>query len=263
MGKVSELEKGVSGKCSPIADKELLTVIDKNDVNQGIEDSIWAMRAWTLQERLLSKRALVFTETQNYWNCRSAVFSEEFAAEHTKNTSYHHLSIGQSYLHRDIPDQEMAPGEFCELYLTICAAYRQRRLTYQTDIPNAFAGISEILSMRQNDIFIWGLPQAHFSDALTWSFTGYHKRHGEKIPIMKTNGHDPENISIPSWSWAAWSIEGNLPWLGIGWLNPRAPNGIETTAVISFNVVGNAGKLVRIQERLPATHGHTKSEHNT
>ncbi|KAK7526797.1 heterokaryon incompatibility protein-domain-containing protein [Phyllosticta citriasiana] len=243
-----------------IGDKELLTVIDNDGVNEGVGDSIWATRAWTFQERLLSKRVLVFTETQAYWNCRSAVFSEEFAAEEIRNPFYRHLSIGQSYLHRDIPDQEVAPGEFCLLYEGLLTAYRQRRLTYQSDILNAFAGISEILSMRQNDTYTWGISQAYFSYALLWHFTGYHKRHDEKVPVMTLKSREPEHLPVPSWSWAAWSGEKRLPWLGMGWSNPRAPNGIEITAVINFDIVNTDGKLVKIEDRLPSTHGSTESQ---
>ena len=42
---------------------------------------LWKQRGWTFQERLMSRRCLVFTEEQVYWVCQKARFSEDQHAE--------------------------------------------------------------------------------------------------------------------------------------------------------------------------------------
>jgi hypothetical protein len=47
----------------------------------SIEACQWNKRAWTFQERLLSKRCLIFTAGRIYFQCRSAVMSEDIFAD--------------------------------------------------------------------------------------------------------------------------------------------------------------------------------------
>ncbi|KAK0752744.1 heterokaryon incompatibility protein-domain-containing protein [Schizothecium vesticola] len=44
---------------------------------QDIEDSVWNSRAWTFQERQLSRRAVYFTSSQMYFTCPHEVVSED------------------------------------------------------------------------------------------------------------------------------------------------------------------------------------------
>lgn len=244
-----------------IGDKELLTVIDNEGANEGVEDSIWSTRAWTFQERLLSKRVLVFTKTQVYWSCRSTFYSEEFAAEKLKNVRLHHFSVGQARLDQDLPEQPLSADEFVAVYDRLVTAYRQRRLTYQSDILNAFTGVSEILSIHQKTDYIWGLPRKYFSYGLSWHFIGYHKRHDEKFSIVIEQGKEPSETPVPTWSWAAWSGEKNLPWLAIGsWDLKQGNIRIDIVAEINLHIVDNKGHLVKIEQQLPEIRGDSKSK---
>ena len=58
-GSREQVQKGLK-----LGDCELLTVIDVRNKPSGIDDTIWAERAWTFQERMLSNRVLVFSESQ-------------------------------------------------------------------------------------------------------------------------------------------------------------------------------------------------------
>ncbi|GAA91388.1 heterokaryon incompatibility protein [Aspergillus luchuensis IFO 4308] len=42
-----------------------------------IGDSIWSKRAWTFQERILSRRCLIFAEGRAYWQCREISISQD------------------------------------------------------------------------------------------------------------------------------------------------------------------------------------------
>jgi hypothetical protein len=44
----------------------------------------WNTRGWTLQEKLLSKRILLFTDTQTYFKCSESIWTEEIHMETPK-----------------------------------------------------------------------------------------------------------------------------------------------------------------------------------
>jgi hypothetical protein len=54
----------ISGK---VGNYELRSTL--NDPCEAMETSVWNMRGWTYQEALLSRRCLVFTENQIYFEC--------------------------------------------------------------------------------------------------------------------------------------------------------------------------------------------------
>jgi hypothetical protein len=224
---------------------ELLTVIDIHKTPSGIDGTTWAQRAWTFQERVMSNRVLVFSENQVYWNCRTASHSEEQVLEEILDIDRRRLPFPRkSRAGADCLSWEpLQCLEYCSLYRTLISTYRERRLTYQTDILNAFNGVSEILAALQNDTFFWGLPESLFSYAMTWSFTGHSARNYVTVPIIQCNGSE-EMIPIPSWSWAAWSGEDpeQPPYLHAG-------HDVQTLPLIRFDIVDRKHQLVRIKEQ--------------
>ena len=228
-------------KILKFADCELLTVIDVRKTPSGMDDTIWAQRAWTFQERFLSNRVLVFSESQVYWSCRAASHSEERALEDVLDIDRRHLSFPQRYAAECLSLELLQPLEYRGLYYDLLFTYRQRRMTYETDVLNAFSGVSEILGALQNDTFLWGLPESLFSYAMTWGFTGHSARNHVTVPF-ESNG-SKEMISIPSWSWAAWSVEDpEKKFLHAGESSHVRP-------VIDFDLVDRKHQLVRIKER--------------
>jgi hypothetical protein len=221
---------------------ELLTVIDVHKSSGGIDDTIWAQRAWTFQERALSNRVFVFSQSQVYWSCGVASYSEEQALEEVGDIDRHRPSFPQRSAADCLSWEPMQPLEYCDLYSDLLTAYRQRRMTYKTDILNAFNGVSEILAAVQNDTFHWGLPESNFSYAMTWSFIGHSARNHVDVPFESDGSR--EMIPIPSWSWAAWSGEdpGHHDFLRAGDSNVVRP-------VIHFDIVDRKHQLVRITER--------------
>lgn len=221
---------------------ELLTVIDVRQTPGGLDDTPWAQRAWTFQERILSNRVLVFSESQVYWSCRAAVFSEERALEDVRDIDQRLFSFPQKVAADCLSWEPLQPSEYGDLYADLLSGYRKRRLSYQTDILNAFNGVSEILAALQDDTFFWGLPGSLFSYAMTWHFTGHSTRNHVLVPIVGSNGLK-ETIPVPSWSWAAWSGDSNHPpFLHAGDGGPVRP-------VIDFNIVDSKHQLIRIKER--------------
>ncbi|KAG8214248.1 heterokaryon incompatibility protein-domain-containing protein [Butyriboletus roseoflavus] len=230
-------------KILKLADCELLTVIDIRNRSNRIDDTTWAERAWTFQERVLSSRVLVFSETQAYWNCRAASHSEERALEQVRDIHRCRLSFPQQPVTDSLSWERLQPLEYCDIYRGLLSSYRQRHLTYHADMLNAFNGVSEILGTLQDDIFHWGLPQSHFSYAITWAFTGPSSRNYVDVPVFDNDG-SKQMISIPSWSWAAWSGADltRTPFL-------RAGDDIDVRPVVHFHIVDEKYQLVVIKDR--------------
>ena len=234
-------------KILKLADCELLTVIDIPNTPSGIDVTVWAERAWTFQERVLSNRVLVFSESQAYWSCRAASHSEEQVLEEVWDIDRRRPLFPQKSATDCLSWKLLEPLEYRNIYYYLLFSYRDRRLSYETDILNAFNGVSEILGLLQDDTFHWGLPESHFSYAMTWSFTGPSSRNYVKVPVFDSNGCK-EIFSIPSWSWAAWS--GSVP--------SRIPNLIagdsDALPVIHFDIVDEKHQLVRIKEQSMENH---------
>ncbi|KAG8214011.1 heterokaryon incompatibility protein-domain-containing protein [Butyriboletus roseoflavus] len=230
-------------KILKLADCELLTVIDIRNMSNGIDDTTWAERAWTFQERVLSSRVLVFSENQVYWSCRAASHSEERSLEQVRDIRRRHLPFPHRHATDSLSWERLQPSEYCSTYYDLLAGYRQRRLSYQTDMLNAFDGVSEILGALQDDTFHWGLPESIFSYAMTWSFTGPYSRNDVEVPVFDGNG-SKQMISIPSWSWAAWSgvDPTRSPFLHAG-------DSTHVRPVVHFDIVDGNHQLVRIKDR--------------
>jgi hypothetical protein len=53
-------------------------------------------------------------------------------------------------------------------YVPLVEEYTKRELTYDSDIPNAFSGISEVLTNACGGGDVYGLPKAVFHLGLLW-----------------------------------------------------------------------------------------------
>ncbi|KAF8445051.1 heterokaryon incompatibility protein-domain-containing protein [Boletus edulis BED1] len=226
-------------KILKLADCELLTVIDKTP--HGIDNTTWAERAWTFQERVLSNRVLVFSESQVYWSCRVASHSEERALEEVRNIDCIQSPFPQQVTADRLSWEPLEPLKYFKLYQGLLSTYRQRHMTYKSDILNAFDGVSETLAALQNDTFLWGHPESLFSHAMSWHHLGHSARNHVEVPILDSNG-SRQMIPIPSWSWAAWSgVDlARLPYLNIDY---------NVKPVIHFDIVDSKRQLVRIKEQ--------------
>jgi hypothetical protein len=76
--------------------------------------------------------------------------------------------------------------------------YTTRNLSFETDILNAFSGISNILATQLGSKFLFGIPEKYLSTQLFWSNVG----------ATELRASDPSFPGlIPTWSWAAWKGE--------------------------------------------------------
>lgn len=93
-----------------------------------------------------------------------------------------------------------------DLYRRAVDDYTKRKLTWDSDAVDAFAGVEHIVRRGMNTKFWFGLPSFAFEQALLWQ---------AREPLDR---RIQDNKAIfPSWSWAAW--RGQVFYRGRGWKN--------------------------------------------
>lgn len=93
-----------------------------------------------------------------------------------------------------------------DLYRRAVEDYTKRKLSWESDAVDAFAGVEHIVRRGMNAKFWFGLPSFAFEQALLWQ---------AREPLERRIKDD--RAIFPSWSWAAW--RGQVSYRGRGWKN--------------------------------------------
>jgi hypothetical protein len=188
------------------------------DVVREIQGCPWSTRGWTLQENLLSRRRLVFTETQTYFQCWHMHCCEavptDLVRAHIKDlTRFDEFNKAfQVFPQKGIGKT----GDEIEMRIQ---EYLGRHLTKESDALKAFLGILQAFQEIEQPVHnFWGLPMSRFG----WTKNGAQRpdRLTEvdqlystflsslawtNDPYDHTNAHVLERREqFPSWTWAAW-----------------------------------------------------------
>ena len=189
---------------------QLLETLDppgNGDTGSYLGESLWNERGWTFQERLLSRRSLVFTDEQVYWECQVASYSED------SNREFPSLPVIYRHcLDDDFPRQPLNEytGEFEHLYRVLVEKYSARSFKNEQDYFHGFIGITTQFTAIFDESFVWHLPVSYFSSALSWPCendlrSGVIRRNGSHL-FDHGNGTIREH-RLPSWSWVGWVCE--------------------------------------------------------
>ena len=179
-----------------------------------MESSKWNTRAWTYQERLLSKRFLVFTPNEVYWHYRTLIRAEDEYLEAEGVYDSEMMSVADRLRFLD-PHQPWSADvkanasdlenwirllrpPSLEQYFWTVQEYTRRELSYQEDILHAFAGIQRVLDIELQSDSWYGLPLGHLDLALLWRPVQVLQRRTQKSD--STGSHE----ELPTWSWAGW-----------------------------------------------------------
>ncbi|EXJ57678.1 uncharacterized protein A1O5_12468 [Cladophialophora psammophila CBS 110553] len=151
---------------------------------------------------------LAFCEQQLIWLCRAAHWAEglDVNGENFHFARYDGLNKPrlESSIFAEISDGgepsplEPRPVELSDA-ATLIECYTRRKLSYESDINNAFEGLMWYMSsMSPLGGFLWGLPELNFEAFLCWSVRG-----GSSATrgIVRRRQAFP---AAPSWSWMAW-----------------------------------------------------------
>jgi hypothetical protein len=189
------------------------------DPQEAIKQSHWSTRGWTFQEAVLSRRRLVFTEDQIYFQCDTM---NCFESVHCPLDELHKprylirsglFGMIRGHEHRNVARdyQKHSLHDSVCLYRSNVEDYTSRTLRFAADSLNAFQGILRRFSQRQGLDNLWGLAYpTNCSDSLTFFV--------HALAWTHQTGTIPQRRSMfPSWAWAGW--EGPITYKIIGYSN--------------------------------------------
>jgi hypothetical protein len=187
--------------------------------HDGVDTSKWNTRAWTFQERLLSRRCLIFISEQVFWVCDGGLFCEESNYEppdlgYTKssfdtNLRFESFKSSLSALNSKAIDglwsQMRSQDRFWFKYCQAVEEFTNRDMKCAGDVYDAFQAVCTAYGRLSGDEFIWGHPQSRFDLALLWKsraarFDLYRRVDLTTLPMTDMQ----KRVQIPSWSWMGW-----------------------------------------------------------
>jgi hypothetical protein len=168
-------------------------------------DSVWGTRAWTLQEKVLSRRMIRISDEAVSWWCWHAGCSED---ENCRHENYPVGEPDRNWIFFSVPDTrgEIGIKEYSafDTYNSSVSDYTRRNLSYQSDALNAVSGILHHLRSHFLGEFVHGLPDVEFERALMWYPVG--------ICSRRLDQHTGKPI-FSSWSWLGWVGHAAYPWI--------------------------------------------------
>ncbi|KAI0414054.1 heterokaryon incompatibility protein-domain-containing protein [Xylaria grammica] len=190
------LEKRPEQEIAKVAEGTSLVLHRPCEVS--IDTTEWNSRAWTFQERLLSRRCLIFTDQRIFFQCRSTTISEDIFPDKQGN--------GWSLELVGAPLQmlPLLKTRALSFYTKCVSLYTKRALSEPFDRLAAFSGMCSLMEETMAAPFTFGLPISHFDFAMLWQPTG------KSVTLTKPrHADDPryKNMRFPTWSWSGWQGE--------------------------------------------------------
>lgn len=171
----------------------------------------WEGRAWTFQEKLLSKRILLFHGGMVDFHCRCGVMREDMTARDAGVVppAFGWLSLASDEIssslkpqsHEGEPPRLLRSPVFTE-YAALIEKYTPRRMSNASDAVRAILSLLKILVQSEGGgaTLLHGLVEEFLDQAMHWQPAA-----GENVRLRLRPGRDGAPGSpFPSWSWAAW-----------------------------------------------------------
>lgn len=194
------------------------SVKQRQDIMDRMMQTHYSTRGWTYQERLLSRRRIIFLETDVMFQCRSDMFTPNGEGkvsvswekrrqlmDYEEAERYQDYSIElrwrRQHYHEDMIQEwpaGLAPNRWEEGFLfwaKLMEEYSSKDLTYSCDVLQACAGILQALSKHTSWTFVQGMPLQALELSLLWT------------PVDDIQHRVSTDVAMrifPSWSWAAW-----------------------------------------------------------
>ena len=229
----------------------------------------WDTRAWTLQEKLMSRRMLVFGQNYVSFHCRHGILREDMPAAHAGNgpPKIPHLSVSRdraedrARMNWDGTAALLRSPYFNE-YAKILEQYTWRKRTESGDVLDAILGLLNVLEgmkspgssqvapnitqgPQQHNLAnphqlhhhtLYGLPEEFLDLALLWQ------------PPAATSMRLTKRENFPSWSWTGWKVTTKVtapdhtafrPHAGIRFEEPFRVSGNDDMSLRKFTANGN------------------------
>ena len=157
------------------------------DLYAALTKTEWSTRGWTFQEQILSRRSIIFTNFNVFWDCHCAVWDGQF------------LPVENSRL---IENRSLSSTWWPDFqsYLDIICLYNGRKFTFPQDGLHGISATLRVLSPAFPGGFVAGLPKAFLDQVLIWQPFNIAKRRRHHKDGKPTN----EPVGLPTWSWCGW-----------------------------------------------------------
>ncbi|MCJ1406018.1 hypothetical protein MMC19_000083 [Ptychographa xylographoides] len=162
----------------------------------SVKNSVWATRAWTKQEGMLSRHCLVVSGYEAALTCQESCISESNRRAGTEDSIARLPNADRAQIGRGMHNEFFARsirGGFLYDYTQVIGDYSKRQLSYPSDALNATRGILADYESALNARFFWGLPVDQFQEALAWRPFGQERCHVQR-----------RRSGFPSWSWTSY-----------------------------------------------------------
>ena len=165
-------------------DDEELFCFDSDIWTEGVDRAPLNQRAWVVQERLLSRRVLHFSQQQMFWECHELDACETFPGG--LEAVLPDIAIGFKNLHStSTSENRLAPQ-----WERVVRSYSKAALTKPSDKIIALAGIATEMESILNDNYLAGLWARNLAEQLVW-----------QVVSNKLEASRPSSYRAPSWSW--------------------------------------------------------------
>jgi hypothetical protein len=220
-------DAGLPGISIPTARSQIARVVQPNinvllAVKYPTTLGKWDTRAWTFQEKLLSKRMLIFNGGYVSFHCRHSVLREDMPATHAGNGPAQIPWVSEipkesSALIKRAWDESpvLLRSPFFTEYANLLAQYTSREMTDSRDALNAVLGLLKVLqkmTINKKNALHRISRAIDFGDPTDWTLNGL----PEKFLDMALLWQPPaakgvhltrrEHGDLPSWSWTGWEV---------------------------------------------------------
>lgn len=189
----------------------------------ALEGSTWNTRGWILQEQVLARRNIYFSQSHVYFKCNELEQSEatlegmfeSFYSDYEKDADKLPINNPLTELRQiaDVSKDERLKLVF-QAYTNLVEVYTTRSLTQKVDILNAFSGMLSAFTEYFESGTFCGLPIAALDLALLWTPAQSLRVRAIPRPASSPSSPSPSlnkdrlleisETTFPTWSWAGW-----------------------------------------------------------
>ena len=163
-------------------------------------------RAWTLQERVLSRRLLIFSSSGVMWMCREDFVNPSAAPD----AGPPYQTFLDPYLSAEHPSDQTtvqdkdAQAQIRETWAAILADYTEMDLSYCTDKLPAVSALAADIGGKTGWTYLAGMWKENLFSELHWRCMKQNLS-GERLTLKPRKVKDAGYLA-PSWSWASVGI---------------------------------------------------------
>ncbi|KAK3349534.1 heterokaryon incompatibility protein-domain-containing protein [Lasiosphaeria hispida] len=187
------------------------------------------LRGWIMQEKVLSRRTMIFSSEEVQWECRNARVCEcsgvtSWASDtdrqmHGRATQEPRMA---SHGPASLETWRSSPEQRHESWYTLVSDYTLRSLTKETDKLVAFSGMASKFSSCDGSAYYAGIWESSLPAGLCWYVYQHHR-----VQTLL-----PQSYIAPSFSWA--SVKGNVDTLPAASGDPtRAAHDLSVTVALA------------------------------